>query len=655
MTSATVPALGARSARVLVHLAAASLTAASLLGCDDAVSTDAGVDAGLPDAGPSCTEPLFGPDAATLHRWPEPALLRERADTVTGLGLAFDADRFVDLAARLRGYAPVFTEDLSELDGFGTNAEAYFTFGRGFDPGALPDLEESGRTIGFVVVGPEAPRVVRAFVHTADDGRTLLLAPDRPLPARAEVAAFVTTGLAGTDCLRASAAQRAELEAPDARTAAAIDALVTLGVIGGVDELAALTAYPTQSVVEGERAVLEDIDAGPAPSFVAAPTCRDEGAWIRCDARYLANDYRDADGVHRRAASAPATPVRSYEVPVTFWLPKGATAPYPTLFFGHGLGGSREQARRLAELAAPLGWATVATPALEHGEHPTNEDPSAETLNVVLEFFAVGELRERAVHATRLRDHFRQTTWDRLQLTRLLREGPDVDGDGAADVDPDRLMYLGVSLGGLMGPQLLASTDAYPAGVLVVPGGGVSSIIRDSSLFSALIDLLRPRGTSEGDVRRFFPVLQTVLDAGDPASFAPYVLERRGLGDPGPGALTPSVLVGVVLDDDVVPNVSNYTLGRALGVPIVAPVRRPEPGFEVVTGPLMGNFAGGAATGGLLQFDYVAPDGTLAPATHNNIGDSAIGAAAWLDFLETHLAGLARVRDPYAATAFPRP
>ena len=153
-------------------------------------------------------------------------------------------------------------------------------------------------------------------------------------------------------------------------------------------------------------------------------------------------------------------------------------------------------------------------------------------------------------------------------------------------------------------------------------------------------------------MRRFFPVLQTILDAGDPASYGAHGLRDRFASAPR----VPSVLLGVVLDDEVVPNVANYALGRAYGVPIVEPLLRPEPGYEVVTGPIMGNFDEGRATGGLLQFDLISERGEVVRAGHDNVGDSDIGADAWFDFLSTHLNdGLARVRDPYEATSFPRP
>lgn len=624
-----------------------------LVGCGELAAVDAGT---RPDAGPSCTTQDWSPTSGSITRWPEPALLIDDATTETGHRLRFLLDDYPVLAATLRGYRQVFTEDLGELDGFGVNAEAYFMFTRAFDVAALPSAEataDPGAGLGLVVVSPGEPRIHPVLLDSTDGDRTLLFAPLFPLPARAEVVAFVTRDLSSATqgCLEQSPELALALASPDARLSGAIDALVGLGVIASAADLVAISAFPTQSIVEDTIAVAADIEARAAPTFTSPPVCTTEALFTRCDATYTSWDYRDADGVFRRAGRDPATPVTSYEVPVTFWLPLGATPPYPTMFFGHGLGGDRNQAQRLAVFAAPEGIATVSSPALAHGEHPTHSDPMAASILVVIEFFAIGDVSGRALHATRLRENFRQTSWDRLQLTRLLEAAPDVDGDGVADVDPAQLIYLGVSLGGLMGPELLAATDAYGAGVLVVPGGRVSTIMSDSMLFGALVDLLRPRTATEGDVRRFFPMLQTVLDAGDPASYGAHGLRDRFASAPN----VPSILLGVVLDDEVVPNLANYSLARAYGVPIVRPLLREEPGLAVVTGPIMGNFDEGRATGGLLQFDQIEDGGEAVRATHDNVGDSEVGAEAWFDFIRTHLAGLARVRDPYAEVGFPRP
>lgn len=632
------------------------LVVALAVGCDGAEPrVDAAVDGGA-DAGPSCTVLDYDPASGEVTRWPEPALLVDDAATETGRRLRFDEARFPITARTLAGYRQVFTEDLAELDGFGVNAEAFFVFGRAFDAGALPTAEATAQPstgLGLIVLEPGPPTLWPVITTTTDENRTLLLAPMRPLPARATVAAFVTRNLtaAAGGCLEPSPAMTDEL-ATDA-AAPAIDALAALGVVRSADDLVALSVFVTQSIAEDTLAVAADVRTRPPPSLTEPATCTREARFVRCETRFVSQDYRDADGVFRRTAGAPAVPRGSYEVPVTFYLPLEGTPPYPTLLYGHGLAGDHEQARILATLAAPEGFATVSAPALMHGTHPTNPTPDGAALGIALQFFAIGDLNSRALHATRLREHFRQTTWDRLQLTRLVQTSPDVDGDGTPDLDGTALAYLGVSLGGIMGPELIAATDAYGAAVLVVPGGRVSTIISDSRLFGTLVDALRPPRATAGDVRRFFPVLQTVLDAGDAASYGAHALRDRLDGAPR----VPSVLVGVVLDDEVVPNVSNYALARALDVPIVEPLLRPEPGLVAIAGPLQGNAAMGMATAGLLQFDVIGDGaGGTRTATHDNIGNSDVGAAAWLDFLRAHFGeGLARVRDPYAAIGLTRP
>ncbi|MEM9195955.1 MAG: hypothetical protein AAGF12_42705, partial [Myxococcota bacterium] len=190
----------------------------------------------------------------------------------------------------------------------------------------------------------------------------------------------------------------------------------------------------------------------------------------------------------------------------------------------------------------------------------------------------------------------------------------------------------------------------YQAAVLAVPGGRVASIIRASELFGPLLILLRPTGSTEGDIRRFFPVLQTTLDRGDSASYGPYVFQDRPLG-----GRVPSVLLGVALDDDTVPNVSNYALARAMRVPIAPEVLRPVVGLEEAPQtPISGNFADGQATGGLLQFDVILRNGTIRTATHGNTPASGVGARAWLEFLQSQIDdGLAQVVDPYALEGIP--
>ena len=106
----------------------------------DAPLPDGGMDGGQ-DAGPSCTVLMWEPGSGEITRWPEPELVVDDATTGTGVRLSFDEDRYAATLAVARGFGPVFTEDLPDVDGFGINSEIFFRFGRAFDPTMLPSGE----------------------------------------------------------------------------------------------------------------------------------------------------------------------------------------------------------------------------------------------------------------------------------------------------------------------------------------------------------------------------------------------------------------------------------------------------------------------------------------------------------------------------------
>ncbi len=628
---------------------------AAACGDDSAPLDDGGADGGdggdaMVDAGPTCTDLMYSTTDGELTRWPEPALLVDDPTTVTGKRVQFLAEDYPTFSDRLSGFLPLFTEDLSDLDGFGVSADAYFRFGRAFDMEAVPsgvETADPSAGLGFVVLGDGGPELVPVEVRFSDGGATPILAPMRPLPATTHAAVFLTRALtdAAGGCLEPSADMAAELASPSPELGEAIDALISLGVIESVDDLVALTTFITQSTTNQSLAIAADI-ASRDYALDAPLACVSSAAWVQCDGTFTAWDYRDADGVVRQDPAAVA-PVSSYQVPLRVWLPRDGTPPYRTVLFGHGLGGDRSQGEALARYTVPEDVATIAIPAVQHGEHPTNDMPGRATLSTVLEFFAIGDLDTRAVNGLVLRDNFRQSTYDKLQITRVIEAGLDADGDGVVDLDASQMAYLGASLGGIMGPELLALTDRYTAGMLAVPGAKVTSIVSESVDFGALVVLLAPPGTTPGDVERFFPVLQTIIERGDGASYAPHILRDRLIGD---GSMPPpSMLLGVALDDNTVPNVASWSLARALDVPITPQVLRPVPGLVGLTEtPVSGNVADGTATAGLLQFDVIEKDGMVEMATHGSTPGSAVAARAWLEFMRTHWDdGLAVIVDPY--------
>ena len=76
------------------------------------------------------------------------------------------------------------------------------------------------------------------------------------------------------------------------------------------------------------------------------------------------------------------------------------------------------------------------------------------------------------------RDGLRQTVIDLMQLVRQVEVGVDVDGDGTADLNAQRIYYAGQSFGGIYGTKLLGIEPNIKAGVPNVPGGSITEVAR---------------------------------------------------------------------------------------------------------------------------------------------------------------------------------
>lgn len=594
----------------------------------------------------------WNPGGGEFGAFPDDSFTVDDPATRTGLRLDLTAERIPEVAAFTDTYAEIFSS-LSRLDGFGLSAGIWLRFDGALDPSSVVSgeitaspLADQAAPVALIAVtedGP-APWPYEAFV--TDDGATLVLEPMVPLPPRTEIRVAVTDRLRAADGRPVTSSQAMKVALAGGgdprvgpRVAAAAADLVGDGGVASIDQLAGVVVFTTQSVREDGEAIAAEVaarDIAPLPGT----TCEAESRWVRCEGSFDAVDYRGDGDVIPDLVGAIDTG-RRYTLAFTAWLPLDRPGPYggtafPTVIFGHGLGGTREQGAELAEFAAPRGMATIAIDAVRHGEHPTAESPAA--LRRILDFFGL-DIQELTFQPLRMRDHFRQSTYDKLQLVRMLRGGVDVDGDAVVDLDPDRLSYLGVSLGGIMGPELLALAPEISAAVLVVAGGRVSTVITDAERFSIIVDLMRPEGTTDGDVDRFLPVLQTLLDRGDAVTWAPSVL-GAGSG--------PHLLMGMAIDDDTVPNVANRALARALRIPVVPPLRQ-EVGIVSITAaaPVAANMPDGQ-TAGLLQFDRVIEGGQVVPATHGNLAASSVGIEAWFTFLDSHLRdGSPTIIDPY--------
>jgi hypothetical protein len=241
---------------------------------------------------------------------------------------------------------------------------------------------------------------------------------------------------------------------------------------------------------------------------------------------------------------------------------------YPVVIFGHGFGDSRWGGpTAVAPTLARYGFATVAINAVGHGFGPlgtvTFTDKSGKSVTLPsggrsldLNGDGVIEANEGCAIVTPLtvglRDCFRQTVVDLMQLTHAIRAGLDLDGDGKADLDPVRIYYAGESLGGMYGTIFSAIEPSVRAAMLNVGGGSTVDIVQWSPAYRGYaieaLGLRQPpllnhdRDFEEDSVlpgrpphvttvpgaiaiQNLFENLEWLSMSGDPLAFAPHLGE----------------------------------------------------------------------------------------------------------------------------------
>ncbi|MFN3714203.1 MAG: hypothetical protein ACK4SX_11115 [Alcanivoracaceae bacterium] len=177
------------------------------------------------------------------------------------------------------------------------------------------------------------------------------------------------------------------------------------------------------------------------------------------------------------------------------------------------------------------------------------------------------------------RDALRQASVDLHSLHRALVE----DGGNALNagnigttIDPDRISFVGVSLGGIVGTSFVAQQDDVTAAVLNVAGGGIAKILDGSAAFEPQITaglfsgagLIKPSGSYEG----FLIIAQTMIDSLDPINFATQIVTngtpimmQSVMGNPADNFNC--ILNGTTCPDQVVPNnVFGASFGPAWGL-----------------------------------------------------------------------------------------
>lgn len=325
--------------------------------------------------------------------------------------------------------------------------------------------------------------------------------------------------------------------------------------------------------------------------------------------RFSSPDYQTADKY------IPATgtwtgqpqPQGSNELILQLFVPAGSkpAAGWPVAIFGHGFTDSMYGAPwTVASVFASRGLATLSINVVGHGGGALG------TLNVVrtaeppvlvpaggrgidqngngLIDTTEGVNAAPPRNVISSRDGLRQTVIDLMQLVRQIEVGVDIDGDGKADLDAQRIYYAGQSFGGIYGTIFLGVEPALKAGVPNVPGGSISEIARLGSFrpltgialatrTPPLINVADPSGIvfNENMPLRDEPprinnvagamAIQHALDraewvqqSGNPASYAAFIRKQ-----PLRGQDAKPVIVQFAKGDVTVPNPTTSAILRA--------------------------------------------------------------------------------------------
>lgn len=567
--------------------------------------------------------------APNVHFDTFPDLFHSEPDPSTETGLRV---RLGDAArGQLNAWLPDgydLIEALDELDGFGTTAGISLAFTAPVDPASFAS------SLRFVRLDDGAD--VPVEISWTDQGMTAILEPLFPLAPATAYTAIATHDLVDTEggavwrSVDLDAAITGDLEnAPSILGETWTRALDVTGLKR--DDVSAGVVFVTQSIGAQDEAVKQLLLAA-HPTLVRAGDCVHEGDSTRCEATLTCTDVLGADGF--LGADETPTSFGTYDLPTTIWLPgEGVSGPYPTVIFGHGLSGNRYEAHREADPLTSIGVTVVAADAPFHGDHPGAPDGD---LAHVLGFAGI-DSDDFSIKVRIMRDNYRLGAWEKLQLAAALRAGFDADGDGHVDFEVTKIAYSGVSMGGVIGAQVLAQDPNLTTGYLIVPGGRVSTMLQRSRTFASLAEVMRPPEMLPADMDRFFPLLQTAVERADALNWASQVLDGHR-----------DVLVQEVIDDDIMPNAATAALARALHVQLVGPKLQDVVGLEVNPDamPISGNVGGRTAV--LYQYDDVVEDGEVVKATHFGIYGSDSNRLQTAHWFQTWVdGGLPEAIDPF--------
>lgn len=259
--------------------------------------------------------------------------------------------------------------------------------------------------------------------------------------------------------------------------------------------------------------------------------------------------------------SNPPVKLSSRNVPFVLCLPDATNfpGPRPAVIFQHGITTNKGVAFLLANAFNNLGFAVISMDLPLHGG--LKADPAG----------ADGDGFINPAKPRVSRDNIRQGAVGLYALNNAIFQGKtDLNGDGIPELVPgaantpfNRPLFLGQSLGAMVGSLYVATEPNSGRAVLNVPGGRIINLLLTSPTFGPpILEGLAGLGIEPGtaDFARFAIFTQAVLDDVDPLNYAEPAVAGTLRG--GEGA---NVLQQLHLDDTVITPAAQFDLAIAFG------------------------------------------------------------------------------------------
>ncbi len=525
---------------------------------------------------PSQCESISGESTGCAGPFPSMEWLNPDSATPTGFAVSVPSGIMSALTRSELGPGATPEELVDGADGFSPVTPVIFTLPESIDPGSVPtnggdevvalDLT-TGKRVAIRVELAGQPE------ERASAENVLLVWPRARFEPGHRILVTVTSGIAPSSV--------PQLAVPESSIVASVGWMDRDGRRQSPSELLEGTLLEGRSVVDATSFVVrsETNMLGNADEKIAQvrttphavrglqtiPSLVADSVTVTGQVSVL--DFRDERGLISLMPGATSTPSwRDFflTVPNVAASPNGA----PVMLYGHGLAvGTKETTLLVAAQNAAHGMATIGIDMPHHGaliayERWLIDLARPSTAGQLVDSLLQGELENVAVVQAI------QTSLASLDVAphRWWQPG----GDGIPDLDPEHLLFTGVSFGSLYGGAIFGMEPDLDAAFVQVGGAGIIDTIYHSFLWPLFSGTVPVNATSS-EAFALLGLVQLRADRADPAS---YLLRAKQRGQ--------ALFLAYGVGEGTVENSSSERVIEMMKLPLVGPQLGPvTPGLEV--------------------------------------------------------------------------